>query len=124
MEILRGLGVTQPSFWVPIVVIAVLIFIEAKFAKGLLILGVLIAVIALAAVLYVNMPKFSIDNGAATLDLKGKQYTISKDAKVISEQKDGKTKTILVSGTTRIELPFSKDFANKFIINKLKKEPK
>lgn len=121
MEILRGLGVTQPSFWVPIVVIAVLIFIVVKFAKSMLKLGALIAVVALAAVLYVNMPKFSIDNGAATLNLKGKQYTISKDAKLVSENKDGKTKTILVSGSTRIELPFSKDFANKFIIEKLKK---
>jgi hypothetical protein len=54
------------------------------------------------------------------LELFGKQHTVSvKDTKVISEQKDGETKTVLVSGKTRIELPFSKSFADKFITEKL-----
>lgn len=120
MEILKGLGILDTSFLIPVIVVAVIIFIVAKIAKSLLKIAVLIAVVALGAIIYFNLPSFSVENGTATLDLFGKQHTISvKDAKVISEEKDGETKTVLVSGTARIELPFSKIFADKFITEKL-----
>lgn len=121
MELLKGLGIMDVSFLVPIVVVVLLILIVAKVAKSMLKLAVLIAVIALAGIIYLNLPSLKIDNGMATLQLNGKQHSISvKDAKIVSEQKDGENKTVLVSGTTRIELPFSKSFADKFITDKLK----
>lgn len=120
MEILKGLGILDPSFYVPVIVVAVIIFIIAKVAKSLLKLAVLIAVVALAAIIYMNLPSFKVENGMATLNFKGHAYSASvKDTKIITEQVDGDTQTILVSGTTRIKLPFSKSFADKFITDKL-----
>ncbi len=121
MELLKGLGILDTSFLIPVIIVAVVILIVAKVAKSILKLAVLIAVIALAAVIYLNLPSFKVDNGTATLELFGKQHTVSvKDTKVITEEKDGETKTVLVSGNQRIELPFSKSFADKFITEKLK----
>jgi len=121
MEILKGLGILDASFLVPVIIVIVLLFIIAKVAKSLLKFALLIAVIALAATIYLNLPNFKVENGTATLDLYGKQHSISvKDAKVVTEQKDGDTKTVLISGTERIVLPFSKSFADKFIMDKLK----
>lgn len=121
MELIKGLGILDMSFLIPIIVVVVVILIVAKVAKSLLKLAVLIAVIALAVIVYLNLPSFKVDNGTATLELFGKQHSVSvKDAKVITEQDNGKTKTVLISGTERIELPFSKSFADKFITEKLK----
>ncbi|QNU68006.1 hypothetical protein EHE19_006065 [Ruminiclostridium herbifermentans] len=123
MELLKGLGLMEPSFLVPVIVIVLVLVIIAKVAKKILKLAILIAVIAFVATTYVNLPTFKVENGTATLDLQGKQYTIStKDVKIVTEQKDGDMQTILVSGSTRIELPFSKEFADKFIMEKLKEK--
>ncbi len=120
MEILKGLGVLDTSFLIPVIIVAAIILIIAKVAKSILKLAVFAAVIAIGAIIYFNLPGFSVNNGTATLDLFGKQHTVSvKDAKVVTEQKDGKSKTVLVSGNKRIELPFSKSFADKFIMEKL-----
>jgi hypothetical protein len=121
MEILKGLGILNASFLVPIIIVIVLLLIIAKVAKSLFKFAIFIAVIALAATIYFNLPHFRIANGTATLDLYGKQHSISiKDAKVVSEDKNGVKQTVLISGTERIVLPFSKSFADKFIMDKLK----
>ena len=121
MEILKGLGIMDASFLIPIIAVVVVILIIGKIAKSILKIAMLIAVVALAAIVYFNLPTFKVDGGTATLGLKGQQHSISvKDAKVITENKEGKIKTVLVSGSTRIELPFSKSFADKFITEKLK----
>ncbi len=123
MELLKGLGVMDASFLVPVIVVVVVLVIIAKVAKNILKLAILVAVIAIVATTYVNLPTFKVENGTATLDLQGKQYSIStKNVKIITEQKDGDMQTILVSGSTRIELPFSKEFADKFIMEKLKEK--
>ncbi len=123
MELLKGLGFMDASFLVPVIVVVVVLVIIAKVAKKILKLAILVAVIAIVATTYVNLPTFKVENGTATLDLQGKQYSIStKNVKIITEQKDGDMQTILVSGSTRIELPFSKEFADKFIMEKLKEK--
>jgi apolipoprotein N-acyltransferase len=123
MELLKGLGVMDASFLVPVIVVILALVIIAKVAKKLLKIAILVAVIVIAATTYVNLPSFKVENGTATLALQGKQYSINtKNAKIITEQKDGDTQTILVSGNTRIKLPFSKEFANKFIMEKLKEQ--
>ena len=121
MEILKGLGILDTSFLIPVIVVVVLLFIIAKVAKSLIKFALLIAVIALAGVLYLNLPSFKVEGGTATLELKGQQHVISvKDAKIVTEKKDGENQTVLISGTERIVLPFSKSFADKFIMEKLK----
>ncbi len=123
MELLKGLGIMDISFLVPIIIVVVVLIIIAKIAKKIFKFALLIAVIALAATVYMNLPEFEVADGTATLELYGKQHSVSvKDTKIVTEEKDGDTKTVLVSGTTRIELPFSKDFADKFIMEKLKGE--
>jgi hypothetical protein len=120
MEILKGLGILEPSFLIPVIVVIVVMLIIAKVAKSLLKLAVLIAVIAIGVTIYLNLPSFKVENGTATLELWGQEHSIStKGAKVVVEEKDGKKQTVLVSGTERIVLPFSKDFAERFIIKKL-----
>lgn len=121
MELLKGLGILDTSFLIPVVVVVVILLIIAKVAKSMLKLALLVAVIAIGITIYFNLPSFTVENGTAKLDLLGKQHTFSiKDAKVITEKREGTEKTVLVSGTTRIELPFSKSFADKFITEKLK----
>jgi len=120
MELLKGIGILDTSFLIPIIIVAAVILIIAKVAKSILKLAVLAAVIAVGVIIYTNLPSFTVENGTATLELFGKEHTVSvKDAKVVTEQKEGETKTVLISGTTRIELPFSKEFADKFITKKL-----
>ncbi len=121
MELLKGFGFTNMSFLIPVIIVVVLLIIVIKVAKKAFKLTVMIALIAMVAILYVNAPKFTIHNGTATLDLYGKQHSINvKEAKVVSENKDGEKQTVLISGTERIVLPFSKDFADKFIMEKIK----
>lgn len=120
MEILKGLGILDSSFLIPVIIIVIVLFIVAKLAKSLLKLALLIAVIALAGIVYFSLPSFKVENGTATLEIKGEQHSISvKGAKVITEEKDGEKQTVLISGTERIVLPFSKSFADKFITDKL-----
>jgi hypothetical protein len=121
MELLKGLGITDPSFLVPIIIVVVVLLIIAKVAKKIFKLALLIGIIALAATIYLNLPTLTVDNGTATLKLYGVEHSINaKNSKVITEEKNGKEQTVLVSGTERIKLPFSKSFADKFIIEKLK----
>ncbi len=121
MELLKGLGILDTSFLVPVIVVVVILLIIAKVAKSMLKLALLVALIAIGITIYLNLPSFKVEDGTAKLELFGKQHSISiKDAKVITEQREGAEKTVLVSGTTRIELPFSKNFADKFITEKLK----
>ncbi len=120
MELLKGLGILDTSFLIPIIIVAAIILIVAKVAKSILKLAVLAAVIAIGVIIYMNLPSFTVKNGTATLELFGKEHTVSvKDTKIVTEQKEGEEKTVLVSGSTRIELPFSKSFADKFITEKL-----
>ena len=121
MELLKGFGFTNMSFLVPVIIVVILLIIVVKVAKKAFKLALLIALIAIVGILYVNAPKFTIHNGTATLELYGKQHSINvKNAKVVSEDKNGEKQTVLISGTERIVLPFSKDFADKFIMEKLK----
>jgi hypothetical protein len=121
MEILKGFGFLDVSFLLPIVIVAVVLIIVAKVAKSIFKIAILAAVIAVAAVVYMNLPSFKVENGTATLSLYGKEHTISaKNAKVISEVKNGEQQVVLVSGTEHIVLPFSSSFADKFIVQKLK----
>jgi len=121
MEILKGFGFLDLSFVVPVIIIAAVLVIIAKAAKSILKFALLIAVIVIAASVYFNLPSFKVENGTATLNLYGKQHTISaKSAKVVSEVKNGEKQTVLISGTERIVLPFSKSFADEFIVQKLK----
>lgn len=123
MELLKGLGVMDASFLVPVIVVVLALIIIAKVAKKILKFAILIAVLVIMGTTYVNLPSIKVENGTAMLNLQGKEYSFSKkNAKIITEQKDGDTQTILVSGNTRIELPFSKEFADKFIMDKLKEE--
>lgn len=120
MEILKGLGILNPSFLIPVIVVVLVILIIAKVAKSLLKLAILIAVIAIGVTIYFNMPSFKVENGTATLKLLGHEHVINtKSTKLITEEKDGKKQTVLLSGTERIVLPFSKSFAEKFIMEKL-----
>lgn len=121
MELLKGLGILDTSFLVPIIIVVVLILIIGKLAKSLFKIAMFVAVIAIAVIIYTNLPSFKVEGGTATLELKGQQHSISiKDAKVVTEEKDGEKQTVLISGTERIVLPFSKSFADKFIMEKLK----
>jgi len=120
MELLKGLGISDTSFLIPVIIVIVLILIIAKVAKSLFKIAMIIAVVALVAIIYLNLPSFKVDGGTATLELGGQQHSISvKDAKVVTEEKDGEKQTVLISGTEHIVLPFSKSFADKFIMEKL-----
>lgn len=122
LEALNGLNLLEPKFYVPVLIGIVVLFLIVKVARKLLKMALFIAVIAIALLVYFNLPSFTVEGSKATLKLQGKEYSINtKDAKITSENADGKTKVFLVSGTTRIELPFSKAYAEKFILDKLKK---
>ena len=79
--------------------------------------------IGLALLIYFNMPSIKVDGATAVLNLKGQEYRINpKDVKIESKDEEGKSRVFLVSGDTRIELPFSKAYAEKFILDKIKGE--
>jgi len=103
------------------VVVAVLLLVVASIAKKLIKLAVFIAVAVLAATIYFNMPSFKIEDSKAVLKIQGNEYTVdAKDIEIKSEQQGDSEKVYLVSGSAKIELPFSKEFAEKFILGKLK----
>lgn len=121
LEALKGLNILDPKFYIPVLIGIVVLFIIVKIAKKLVKFAIFIAVIALALLIYFNMPSIKLDGTNAFINIKGQEYVINtKDVKIKSENADGKTKVFLVSGNTRIELPFSKDYAERFILDKLK----
>ena len=123
LEAFKGLNILDPKFYIPVLIGVVVLFIVIKIAKKLVKFALLLAVIGLAVLIYFNMPGIKIDDGAAVLNLKGQEYRLDpKDVKIQSEDTDGKSRVFLISGTTRIELPFSKAYAEKFILDKLKGE--
>jgi len=120
-EIFKGFGFSDPGFIIPLVVVAVLLLVVASIAKKLIKLAVFIAVAVLAATIYFNMPSFKIEDSKAVLKIQGNEYTVdAKDIEIKSEQQGDSEKVYLVSGSAKIELPFSKEFAEKFILGKLK----
>ncbi len=123
LEAFKGLNLLDPKFYIPVLIGIVVLFIVIKVAKKLVKFVLVLAVIGLALLIYFNMPGLKVEDGTAVLNLKGQEYTLDpKDMKIESEDTDGKTRVFLVSGTTRIELPFSKAYAEKFILDKLKGE--
>lgn len=123
LEAFKGLNLLDPKFYIPVIIGIVVLFIIIKVAKKLVKFAIFIAVVALALLIYFNMPSVKLDGTDAIIKVKGHEYVIdAKDVKIKSEvtRPDGKKKVYLVSGDTRIELPFSKDFAERFILDKLK----
>ncbi|AUS95730.1 hypothetical protein CDQ84_01430 [Clostridium thermosuccinogenes] len=120
-EALKGLNFTDPGFLIPLVVVAVVLLIVVSVAKKLIKLAIFICIAILAITVYLNMPSFKIEDSKAVLKIQGNEYTLdAKDIKIESEKQGDSDKVFLVSGSTRIELPFSKEFAEKFIMDKLK----
>ena len=120
-EALKGLNFTDPGFLIPLVVVAVVLLIVVSVAKKLIKLAIFICIAILAITVYLNMPSFKIEDSKAVLKIQGNEYTLdAKDIKIESEKQGDSDKVFLVSGSTRIELPFSKEFADKFIMDKLK----
>ena len=123
LEAFKGLDILDPKFYIPVLIGIVVLFIVIKIAKKLVKFVLLLAVIGLALLIYFNMPSIKVDSGTAVFSLKGQEYRIDpKDVKIQSEDTDGKSRVYLISGTTRIELPFSKAYAEKFILDKIKGE--
>ncbi len=121
LEAFKGLNLLDPGFYVPVLIGIAVLFVVIKIAKKLVKLVLFIAVVGLALLIYFNMPSIKVEDGLAVLKVKGQEYRVDpKDAKVESSDTDGKTRVYLVSGSTRIELPFSKAYAEKFILDKLK----
>lgn len=119
-EVFKGLNVLDPKFYVPVIIGVIVLFIIVKVAKRLVKFAVVVAIIGLALLIYFNMPSVKLDGTNAVLDIKGQEYVIdAKDVKIESTVTNGKKRVYLVSGDTRIELPFSKDFAERFILDKL-----
>ena len=123
MEILSGIGFMDKSFWIPIIIAAVVILLVAKLAKSLLKLTILVAIIAIGVTVYANLPSFRVDNGTAYLTIKGEQHQFStKDVKIaVEKDENGDEVTMVVFGNgakDKVKVPFSKDFAQKFIIEK------
>ena len=122
LEAIKGLNILDPKFYVPIIIGLVLLLVIIKVAKKLIKFAVFVVVIALALLIYFNMPSIKVDGSVATLKIKGQEYMIdTKNVKIANESTDGKTRVYLVSGSEKIELPFSKDYAERFIMDKLKK---
>lgn len=123
LEAFKGLNLLDPKFYIPVLIGIVVLFLVIKIAKKLVKFVLFIAVVGLVLLIYFNMPSFKVDNGLAVLNIKGHEYRIDpKNVKIESSITEGKARVYLVSGTTRIELPFSRDYAEKFIMDKLKGE--
>ena len=123
LEQLKGLNFLDPKFYIPVIIGVLVLVLVIWLAKKLFKFAIFLAIVALAVLIYFNMPSISVNGSVATLKVNGQEYVIdTKNVKLESEKTDGKTKIYLVSGTTnqtKIELPFSFDFAKKFIIDKL-----
>lgn len=122
LEVLKGLNIADPKLLIPIIICIIAVLIVVKLVKSLIKIAVIGAVIVLAISVYMNLPSFKVDGSVATLKISGQEHRIdARDVKIESENKDGKTKVYLVSGTTKIELPFSREYAEKFILDKITK---
>ncbi|MCR4435694.1 MAG: hypothetical protein QHH06_09695 [Clostridiales bacterium] len=120
-EALKGLNFTGPEFIIPALIVLVLLFVIIKISKKLIKLAVFVAIIALAVTVYVNLPTFQVSGSVATLKFKGHEYKVdANNVQIRKEEQDGKEKVFLVSGDLRIELPFSQEYAEKLILDKLK----
>ncbi len=123
MEILKGINIFDPAFYVPVLAVLLIFIIVVKIAKKLIKLAIFIGVVILAAVLYFNLPSFKVEGSTAVLKVSGQEYTIdARDVKIVSENQEGKEKVFLVSGSTKIELPFSKSFAENLILKKISQQ--
>lgn len=123
LEALKGLDIFDPKFYIPVIIGVIILFIVVKVAKKLVKLTLFIAVAALALLIFFNLPSIKVDGSMATLKIKGQEYNIdAKNVKIAKDDTGGRTKVFLVSGSTRIELPFSVDYAQRFIVDKLKGE--
>lgn len=56
LEALKGLNILDPRFYIPVIIGLVILFIIVKVAKKLVKLALFIAVVALALLIYFNMP--------------------------------------------------------------------
>lgn len=122
LELLKGIDILDPKFYIPVLVGIVVVILVARLAKKLVKFVLFIAVIALVLLVYFNLPSVKLDGSAAVLTVKGQEYRINpKDSKIDKETVDGKDRVYLISdgGKTRIELPFSADFARRFILGKI-----
>jgi hypothetical protein len=122
LEALKGLDIFDPKFYIPVIVGAIALLIIIKVAKNLFKIALLIAVLLLVVLVYLNLPAVQVSGSTATLKIKGQEYVIdAKDVKIEQEmEEDGKQKLYLVSGGKKIvELPFSMEYAKKFILEKL-----
>jgi hypothetical protein len=121
LEAFRGLDITDPKFYIPVIVGVIVLYIIIKVAKNLFKFALALAVIALVLLVYFNMPSFKVEGDIATLSVKGQEYTVNiKDMKIEPEEVDGKQRIYLYSEGKKVaELPFSKEFAKKFIMDKV-----
>jgi len=123
LEAFKGINLTDPKFYIPVIIGAIVLFIAVTLAKKLIKFVLVIAVVGLAVLLYFSMPSIKLEDGVAVFKLKGQEYMINpKNVKVESVNVDGKTKIYLKSGETTIELPFSRDYVERYILAKLKGE--
>lgn len=121
LEAFKGLNILDPKFYIPVLIGVVILFIVIKLAKKLIKFALVLAVVGLALLIYFNMPSIKMEDGKAVLSVNGQEYRIDPgDVKIQSEVEDGKDRVYLISGSTRIELPFSKAYAEKFISDRLK----
>ncbi|NTV90736.1 MAG: hypothetical protein HGA22_10340 [Clostridiales bacterium] len=123
LELFKGLDILDPKFYIPVIVGVIVLFIIIKVAKSLFKFALFIAVVALVALVFFNVPTFKVNGDTATLSIKGQEYTVNvKDVKIKAEEVEGKQKLYLVSnGEKVVELPFSREFAQKFILDKVTK---
>ncbi len=122
LDFLKGINFTDPKVYVPLIVGVVVLALVAWLAKKVLKFALIAVIVGLALMLFNSAPSFKVDGTTAILTLKGVEYSINvKDVRVVEEVVDGETKKYLVSGTTKIELPFSTDFIKKFILDKINK---
>ncbi|MDD5602495.1 MAG: hypothetical protein PHG48_00225 [Eubacteriales bacterium] len=120
LDYLKGINFTDPKVLIPIVIGVVLLVVVAYAAKKIFKFAIIAVLLGGVLVFFSNAPSFKIEGSEATLTLKGKEYSIDvKDIRIVDEQVDGETKKFLVSGNTKIELPFSADFIQKFILDRL-----
>jgi hypothetical protein len=121
-EMFKGLNILDPKFFIPIIIGLIVIILIAKLAKKLIKFALLIALIGLALLVYFNLPSVKVDGSVATLKVNGQEYRINaKDTKIEKKSVDGRERVYLVSddGKTRIELPFSADYAKRFVLSKI-----
>ncbi len=121
LELFKGMDILDPKFYIPVIIGVIILFIIIKVAKNLFKFALAIAVIALVVLVYFNVPNIKIDGNTAALTIKGQEYVINtSDVTIKTEAVEGKQKLYLVSeGKKVVELPFSMEFAKKFILDRI-----